>query len=392
MQKPAKTYSTAKDTEPDCDELTALRRRIHQHPELSHKEVETARLVASMLKSFGYEVTEGIGGTGLVARLKIGSGTKSVGIRADMDALPITEETGLPYASANTGVMHACGHDGHTTILLGAAKRIAATKNFSGTVNLIFQPAEEGGIDCGAKRMLKDGLFERFPCDAIFGLHNHPGKPEKTFHFRAGPMMSASDRVTITVKGKGGHAARPHMTVDPIVAVSSIVMALQTIVARNVDPTKVAVVTVGTIHAGKAMNVIANEATIGLSVRSFDADVRELLKRRIIDLAQAQAASYGASAEVDYGWGHPVLVNAEAETAFAREVAEELVGVENVADVDLVTGSEDFAYMLEKVPGCYVRLGNGDTPFVHTSRYDFNDANLTVGAAYWTRLVERYLE
>ena len=387
-----KTYCTPRDTETDREELTTLRRRIHQHPELSHKEVETAKLVAEKLRGFGYEVTEGIGGNGVVARLKVGSGTRSVGIRADMDALPIHEETGLPYASTNAGVMHACGHDGHTTILLGAAKRIAARKSFSGTVNLIFQPAEEAGIDCGARRMLKDGLFERFPCDAIFGLHNHPGKPEKTFHFRVGPMMSASDRVTITVKGKGGHAARPHMTVDPIVAVSSIVMALQTIVARNVDPTKVAVVTVGTIQGGKAMNVIANEATIGLSVRSFDADVRELLKRRIIDLAQTQAASYGATAEVDYGWGHPVLVNAERETAFAREVAEELVGPDGVGDIDLVTGSEDFAFMLEKVPGCFVRLGNGDSAFVHNSRYDFNDANLTTGAAYWTRLVERYLE
>lgn len=391
MQKPSQTYCTAEDVEPDRDELTALRQRIHQHPELSHKEVETARLVADKLRSCGYEVTEGVGGTGVVGRLKVGSGTRRIGIRADMDALPMTEETGLPYASTNQGVMHACGHDGHTTILLGAAKRIAATKRFSGTVNLIFQPAEEAGIDCGAKRMLKDGLFERFPCDAIFGMHNHPGKPAKTFHFRAGPMMSASDRVTITVKGRGGHAARPHMTVDSIVAVSSIVMALQTVVARNVDPTKVAVVTVGTIQGGKAMNVIANEAAIGLSVRSFDADVRELLKRRITDLAQTQAASYGATAEVDYGWGHPVLVNAEAETAFAREVAAELVGAENVGEIDLVTGSEDFAYMLERVPGSFVRLGNGDTPFVHTSRYDFNDENLTVGAAYWARLVERYL-
>ena len=391
MQKPSHAYCTAGDIEPDRDELTALRRRIHQHPELSHKEVETARLVAETLRAWGYEVTEGVGGTGVVGRLKAGGGTRRIGIRADMDALPITEETGLPYASASQGIMHACGHDGHTTILLGAAKRIAATKNFSGTINLIFQPAEEAGIDCGAKRMLKDGLLERFPCDAIFGLHNHPGKPERTFHFRTGPMMSASDRVTITVKGRGGHAARPHMTVDPIVAVSSIVMALQTVVARNVDPTKVAVVTVGTIQGGKAMNVIANEATIGLSVRSFDADVRELLKRRITDLAQTQAASYGATAEVDYGWGHPVLVNTEAETAFAREVAAELVGAENVGEIDLVTGSEDFAYMLERVPGSFVRLGNGATPFVHTSRYDFNDENLTVGAAYWTRLVERYL-
>ena len=392
MPKSPNTYAMTKDLEPDRDELAALRHRIHQHPELSHKEVETARLVAEKLKAWGYEVAEGIGGTGVVGQLKVGTGTRRIGIRADMDALPIVEETGLPYASANAGVMHACGHDGHTTILLGAAKRIAARRSFSGTVNLIFQPAEEAGIDCGAKRMLKDGLFDRFPCDAIFGLHNHPGKPEKTFHFRAGPMMSASDRVTITVKGRGGHAARPHMTVDPIVAASSIVMALQTIVARNVDPTKVAVVTVGTIQGGKAMNVIANEATLGLSVRSFDADVRELLKQRIIELAQSQAASYGATAEIDYGWGHPVLVNAEAETAFAREVAVELVGEDSVAEIDLVTGSEDFAFMLERVPGSFVRLGNGNTPFVHTSRYDFNDENLTIGAAYWTRLVERYLE
>lgn len=389
----ARTYCAVKDVEPSRGELTELRRRIHQNPELSHKEVATARLVAEKLKAWGYEVTEGIGGTGVVGRLAVGSGSRRLGIRADMDALPILEETGLPYASTNAGVMHACGHDGHTTILLGAAKHIAATKNFSGTVNLIFQPAEEAGLDCGAKRMLKDGLFERFPCDAIFGLHNHPGIPEKTFHFRAGPMMSASDRVTITVKGRGGHAARPHQTVDPIVATSSLVMALQTLVARNVDPRDVAVVTVGTIHGGKAMNVIANEATLGLSVRSFRNDVRELLKRRITELAQAQAASYGATAEVDYGWGHPVLVNAEAETAFAREVATELVGAENVGEVDIVTGSEDFAYMLERVPGSFVRLGNGDTgAMLHTSKFDFNDHNLTVGAAYWTRLVERYLQ
>jgi hippurate hydrolase len=384
-------YCSLEDVASERAELAEIRRHIHAHPELSHKEVETARLVADKLTGWGYEVVEGVGGTGVVGRLQRGSGKQRLGIRADMDALPILEETGLAYASRNDGVMHACGHDGHTTLLLGAAKQIAARRNFSGTLNLIFQPAEEAGIDCGAKRMLKDGLFERFPCDAIFGLHNQPGKAEKTFHFRPGPMMSASDRVTITVKGKGGHAARPHHTVDPIVVASSLVMALQTIVARNVDPTQVAIVTVGTIHGGKAMNVIANEAVLGLSVRSFDADVRKLLKRRITELAQSHAASYGASAEVDYGWGHPVLVNDAAKTAFAREVAEELVGTENCGDVELVTGSEDFAYMLEQVPGCFVRLGNGNSAMVHTSRFDFNDENLTVGAAYWTRLAERFL-
>jgi hippurate hydrolase len=313
-----------------------------------------------------------------------------------MDALPIAEQTGLPYASRNEGVMHACGHDGHTTMLLGAARHLAANRNFSGTVQLIFQPAEENGLDCGARRMLADGLFERFPCDVIYGMHNHPGKPARTFHFRSGPFMSASDRVTITIKGVGGHAARPHQAIDPIVAASGIVMALQTVVARNIDPTKVAVVTVGSIHGGKAMNVIANEVQLGLSVRSFDADVREILQRRITELAASQAASYGATAEVDYGLGHPVLVNAERETTFAREVAEELVGADNVADnIDQVTGSEDFAWMLRERPGCFVRIGNGQgakPPMLHTAGYDFNDTNLAVGSAYWVRLVERYLE
>jgi hippurate hydrolase len=388
---PKDRYCTLDELEADRAELTEIRRHIHAHPELSHKEIETARFVAGKLRGWGYEVTEGVGGAGLVARLQLGTGTRRLGIRADMDALPILEETGLPYASRNEGVMHACGHDGHTTILLGAAKQLAARKRFSGTLNLIFQPAEEAGIDCGAKRMLADGLFERFPCDAIFGLHNQPGKPERTFHYPPGPMMSASDRVTITVRGRGGHAARPHHTVDPIVAAASLVMALQTIVARNVDPTKVGIITVGTLHAGKAMNVIANEAVLGLSVRSFDPEVRELLRRRITELAQAHAASYGATAEVDYGWGHPVLVNDAAQTAFARSVAEELVGPEHVGEVELVTGSEDFAYMLERVPGCFVRLGNGGSGMLHTSRFDFDDRNLTVGAAYWTRLAERFL-
>ena len=390
-----KAYCAVGDLEASRGELVELRHALHQDPEIGHKEFNTSRLVAERLTAWGWSVTKGVGGTGVVATLKSGNGARSIGIRADMDALPITEQTGLPYASRNAGFMHACGHDGHTTMLLGAAKHLGATRNFSGTVHLIFQPAEEAGIDCGARRMLADGLFERFPCDAIFAMHNHPGQPARTFQFHSGPFMSASDRVTITVRGVGGHAARPHQAVDPIVAASGIVMALQSVVARNVDPTKTAVVTIGTIHGGKAMNVIADEVTLGLSVRSFDDDVRALLQRRITDIARSQAASFGATAEVDYQLGHPVLVNAERETAFAREVAEELLGKDSVSGIDRITGSEDFAFMLRERPGCLLRIGNGageKVPLLHTARYDFNDDNLTAGAAYWVRLVERYLD
>ena len=391
-----RTYCAERDLEPNRDELIAVRRAIHQHPEIAFKELATARLVAEKLGAWGYTVTQGVGTTGVVGTLRVGDGTRAIGIRADMDALPITEQTGLAYASTNEGLMHACGHDGHTTMLLGAARHLAETRNFSGTVHLIFQPAEEAGIDCGARRMLADGLFERFPCDAVFAIHNHPGKPVRSFLFRSGPFLSASDRVTITVKGVGGHAARPHHAIDPIVAASGIVMALQTVVARNVDPTKIAVVTIGTIHGGKAMNVIADEVTLGLSVRSFDAEVRALLQKRITDLVHSQAASFGASADINYQLGHPVMVNSEAETELARQVAEELVGAANVvAHTEQITGSEDFAYMLQQRPGCLVRLGNGsgeNVPMLHTARYDFNDDNLTVGAAYWVRLAERFLE
>lgn len=391
-----RSYCNVQNLEPAREELVAVRHAIHQHPEIAFKELATARLVADKLGAWGYTVTQGVGTTGVVGTLKAGDGSRAIGIRADMDALPITERTGLAYASRNEGLMHACGHDGHTTMLLGAARYLAETRNFSGTIHLIFQPAEEAGIDCGARRMLADGLFERFPCDAVFAIHNHPGKPVRTFLFRSGPFCSASDRVTITVKGVGAHAARPHHAIDPIVAASGIVTALQTVVARNVDPTKIAVVTVGTIHGGNAMNVIAGEVTLGLSVRSFDSEVRALLQQRITDLVRSQAASFGASAEVDYQLGHPVLVNTERETELARQVAEELVGTENVVPhVEQTTGSEDFAYMLQRRPGCLIRLGNGsgdNVPLLHTPSYDFNDDNLTVGAAYWVRLAERFLD
>jgi len=331
----------------------------------------------------------------VVGTLRVGDGTRSIGIRADMDALPILEATGLPYASGTHGKMHACGHDGHTTMLLGAAQHLAKTRNFSGTVHLYFQPAEEHGVDSGAKKMIDDGLFERFPCDAVFGMHNHPGAAPGVFLTRRGPFMSAGDKAIISIEGVGGHAARPHLTVDPVVVAASIVMALQTIVARNVDPSQPAVVTVGSMHAGTANNVIPNGARLELSVRSFSPEVRALLKRRIVELAESQAASYGATAHVEYIEGYPVVVNTDAETDFAAQVARELVGDAHVVEqADLLMGSEDFAFMLQQRPGSFVRLGNGegeDGCMVHNPKYDFNDRNLPIGAAFWTRLVERYL-
>lgn len=387
-------YCEVDDLRPQIPELTRIRQHIHQHPEMAYEEIQTARLVADKLRGWGFAVTEGVGETGVVGTLTVGSG-KSIGIRADMDALPLTEQTGLPYASVYPGKMHACGHDGHTTMLLGAAEYLARTRNFNGTVHLYFQPAEEKGFDSGAQRMVKDGLFERFPCDAVFGLHNHPGEAPGTFVFRRGPFMSASDKVAITLKGVGGHAARPHLTVDPIVVASSIVMALQTIVARNINPVETAVVTVGLLQAGVANNVISNSAYMELSIRSFSSQVRQQLQERIEALVHAQAASYGATAEIDYMAGYPVIDNDDAETEFALQVARELVGDDQViAHADQLMSSEDFAYMLEQRPGCFLRLGNGvgeDGCMVHNPAYDFNDKNLPIGAAYWARLVERYL-
>jgi len=376
------------------DELVGIRRHIHQHPELSYEEVDTAALVAARLEGWGYAVTRNIGGNGLVATLRAGSSTRSIGVRADMDALPINEMTGLPYASERQGKMHACGHDGHTAMLLGAALQLSRTRNFDGTVNLIFQPAEEAGFNSGAEQMIKDGLFERFPCDAIFGMHNHPGVETGIFMFRAGPFMAACDTVKIKVIGKGSHAARPHQSIDPLVTASSLVMALQTVVARNIDPMEAAVVTVGSLHAGHAANVIPEHATMELSVRSFKQEVRELLEQRIRALVQSHVEGYGAKAEVEYIRGYPVLVNSETETEFAKQIAVELVGEDKIIpSFSPIAGSEDFAYFLQQRPGCFLRVGNGaGKPMLHNAHYDFNDDNVTVGAAYWTRLVERFLQ
>jgi hippurate hydrolase len=373
-------------------DLLKVRHQIHSHPELSYQEVATAELVAKKLELLGYAVTRKIGGEGLVATLSCGESKRTIGLRADMDALPIQEENDFAHRSQTEGVMHACGHDGHTTMLLGAAAQLARTKRFNGTVNLIFQPAEEAGFDSGAERMMKDGLFERFPCDAVYGLHNTPGLAVGKFGFRSGPFMAACDTVIITVRGKSGHAARPHLAVDPVVIAGSLIMALQTVVSRNIDPTQTAVVTIGVLRSGHVANVIPDTARLELSVRSFSPQVRGLLRERIERLAHQQAGSYGGEAEIDYKEGYPVLVNADVETRFAAEVAREMFGAEQVIEpYELIAGSEDFAYFLEKRPGCFFRLGNGATPSVHNSRYDFNDDSILIGAAYWTRLVEKYL-
>ncbi|MGO4199640.1 M20 aminoacylase family protein [Rhizobium sp. YAF28] len=386
-------FAHLSDFEPMEAELTAVRRHLHAHPELSFEEAETARFVAEKLESWGYDVTRNVGGHGVVARMTVGAGKKSIAIRADMDALPITEETGRPYASTVAGKMHACGHDGHTTILLGAAEYLARTRRFNGTVNLIFQPAEEAGPLSGAPAMIADGLFERFPFDVIFGLHNHPGAAEGTWLMRSGPLMAAADSAEIIIKGKGGHASRPHLTVDPVVVACNLVVSLQSVVSRSIDPTQTAVVTVGAIHAGEAANVIPESAKLLLSIRSFDPKVRETLEVRIRRLAETIADGYGAAAEIEYTRGHPVVVNSEAETEFARMVAEELVGADKVALCNLIPGSEDFSHFLEHKPGSFLRLGNGvESAILHSAKYDFADKSLTVGAAMWARLTERYLD
>ncbi len=376
---------------------TALRRDIHQHPEIGFEEFRTGALVAQRLQDWGYTVTRGLGGTGVVGQLTRGTGARRLGLRADMDALPIVEATGLPYASCHTGLMHACGHDGHTAMLLAAAEHLAAHGQFDGTLNLIFQPAEESLG--GARKMMEEGLFERFPCDAIFAMHNMPGFRQGQLLLREGATMASSENILVHIEGTGGHGAMPHLGADPVVAGASIVLGLQTIVSRNVAPLQMAVITVGAFQAGVANNVIPQNATLKLSVRALDRGVRELLRRRIVELVEAQAQSYGVRARVEFLPGYPVLVNTPAETALAREVALDLVGADNVVlQTEPLTGSEDFAYMLEAVPGSYLFIGNGDAAngghgacMVHNPNYDFEDRNIPIGAAFWVQLTERFL-
>lgn len=392
---------------PDEAAMKSWRHTIHQHPELGFNEFATSRLVSECLAQWGYEVHCGIATTGVVGTLRWGEGGPRLGLRADMDALPIEELTGLPWASRTPGQMHACGHDGHTAMLLGAAQVFGRMHREgrlpgSGTLNLIFQPAEELGGGGGAQRMLDEGLLERFPCDAVFAMHNYPGVPTGHFCFRSGSFMASSDRVLIRFKGKGGHGALPHLAVDPMLPAATTVLALQTIVGRNVDPIDAAVISVGRIVAGNTYNVIPEMVEIELSVRALRPEVRDLLKARIRGLVEGQAAAFGVAGEVHYERGYPVLVNSVNETRLAVEVARELVGAARVVDdAPPLSGSEDFAFILQQVPGCYLLIGNGDSGFcggehlvgpcsVHNPHYDFNDACLAPGAAFWVALGERF--
>ncbi|WP_326525533.1 M20 aminoacylase family protein [Sphingomonas sp.] len=373
------------------DDAIAVRHDLHRHPELSFGEERTAGRVAELLVDWGYRVTTGVGGHGVVATLTRGNGAKALGIRADMDALPITETSGLDFASSVTGRMHACGHDGHTAILLAAARYLAKDGVFSGTLNLVFQPAEEVGQ--GARRMIADGLFGRFPCDAVFGLHNWPGLPAGRLGFVDGPAMASVDWAAIRVIGKGGHGAAPHETIDPVVVAAHIVTALQTIVARNVAPLDTAVVTIGSIHGGEAANVIPDSVELKLTTRTFRPEVREDINRRWPELVRGIVAGFGATVEIETRPGFPSVLNHPAETAFARQVALDLFGDDGViADLTPRTASEDFAFLLQERPGSFLFVGTGEGEPLHSPRYRFNDAVIAPAAAYWARLTETFLQ
>jgi len=374
-------------------ELTEWRRDIHAHPELGFKEQRTADLVADKLAGFGIEVHRGLGKTGVVGRLRIGNSPRTIGLRADMDCLPILEANTFAHRSQHEGRMHACGHDGHTTMLLGAARYLAQSRNFDGTVHFIFQPAEEGLG--GAEAMVKDGLFAEFPCEVIFGMHNRPGLAVGKFQIRPGAMMAGGAFFDIAITGRGAHGARPESGVDPVVVASHITAALQSIVARNVRPVDTAVVSVTKIHAGDAYNVIPEKATLGGTVRCFSNSVMDLVENRVRQIAESVAAGFGASASLDFRRLFPALVNDADETRFIADTAAELVGEDNVnRQAGVVMASEDFSYMLERVPGAYIQIGNGDGEGaceVHNPGYDFNDSALPYGSALFARLVERRL-
>ena len=372
--------------------LAEIRRDLHQHPELCFEEHRTAKIVADELRRLGADVTTGIAGTGVVGTFRNGTGNRAIAIRADMDALPITETTGLAYASKVPGKMHACGHDGHTTMVLGLARELAAKKNFNGSVHLFFQPAEED--ISGAKRMIEEGLFERFPVDAVYGLHNLPGVPAGQVMVRPGAITAAIEILDVTIKGVAGHGALPHQTADPIVAASSLVMALQTAVSRNNDALDPAVVTVGAIHGGVLATAIPETVSMKIGIRSTSVESQKLLAKRLPEIIHGQAQSFGCKADIraDDAIVYPVGVNDAEQASLVREVA--LSMGQTAAQTDLrgpIMFSEDFAFMLEKAPGCFFGIGNGNSKSLHDPGYDFDDAVLEKGVAFWAALVERAL-
>ena len=372
-------------------ELTGIRRDIHANPELGLETHRTADIVAGLLESWGIEVHRMVEGAAVVGVLRSGNGLRRIGLRADMDALPILEATGVAYKSGKAGVMHACGHDGHTTMLLGAARYLAKTRGFNGTVNFIFQPGEEGMG--GALAMLNEGLFETFPCDEIFGMHNRPGAPLGHFSITPGVGMAGGAFFDITVKGRGSHGALPSAGVDPVIAACHIATALQTVVARNLPPRDMGVLSITKIDSGDAYNVIPERARMGGTVRAMKRETLELIETAMKRVVQGVAAGLGAEAEVDYRLIFAPLVNAPDATRAMADTAAELVGESNVErDKPPASASEDFAFMLEKVPGAYINVGNDEASApVHNDRYDFNDAGIPFGAALWARLVERQL-
>ena len=373
-------------------ELIEWRHQLHKFPELGFEEYQTAEFIAEKLNQMGLEVNRGLAVTGVVATLTVGSGNgPKIGLRADMDALPILERSEFEHASKNPGVMHACGHDGHTTMLLGAAKYLAETKNFDGTVQFIFQPAEEG--KGGGEKMIADGLFELFPVDEVYGMHNIPGIKVGEFAVCPGPIMAARDNFEVFVKGRGSHAAMPHQGVDPVVVGSHIVLALQTITSRNMDPQKSLVVSVTQFHAGEAFNIIPDEIILRGTCRVLDPQIQETLPERLERIVDGVASTFGAKAELVYHKGYPATVNSEQASEFCAEVAKEIAGSNEAVDLKPAPsmGAEDFSYMLQKKPGCYIWTGNGDTAGLHHPEYDFNDETIAVGASYWARLVEKRL-
>jgi amidohydrolase len=379
------------DLQPD---IQAWRRDIHQHPELLYDVHRTAAFVADRLKEFGCdEVATGLGRTGVVGVIKgkkpAGGDIKVIGLRADMDALSIEEQTNLAYASKTPGKMHACGHDGHTAMLLGAARYLAETRNFAGNAVVIFQPAEEGGA--GAAAMIKDGLMDRFAIDQVFGMHNNPGLPVGSFAIRSGPIMAATDSIDIDIEGRGGHAARPHKCLDSVLVGAQLITALQQIVSRNVDPLDSAVISICEFHAGNARNVIPQTAVLRGTVRTLTDKVRQLIEKRVKEVVAGIAQVTGAKIDLNYERGYPVTNNHAAQTDFATEVAKQVAGEANVREMAPMMGAEDFAYMLEKRPGAFIFCGNGDTAGLHHPAYNFNDEAIVFGTSYWIKLVENRL-